>query len=178
LATYGDRGVGVWLGQGDGSFSLVDGAPILVGANNYPDLSNPGTLVDVNGDGNLDLLLVVSFFQVNFVRPGGFVVCFGDGTGKLTYNQNTYFAFPTGYTVYGLILPVPPVVSDFNGDGKVDLLLSTRDHSNPNAVADFILSHGNGNGTSTPTVTTPIPAYPQQTVIAYAAGDFNYDGHV
>jgi uncharacterized protein (TIGR03437 family) len=82
----------VWLGGGDGKFTLKDIYPY--DADLYRDLA------DFNGDGKLDLVSVTA------VRLGG-----GDGT----FGDEIKTPFGTGLAVF-------PAVGDFNSDGKLDLV--------------------------------------------------------
>jgi len=94
----------VLLGQGNGKFSrggqFVAGSP-----NTTPDTLASG---DFNGDGTPDLAVVNN--GVN--QFGSVSILLGDGSGG--------FLAPVSYSVVGST-PVWPVVSDFNGDGNLDI---------------------------------------------------------
>src|SRR5439155_1489608 len=85
---------------------------------------------DFNGDGKLDLLLVVPG------SGGTIAVLLGNGDGT--------FGSPIVYTSNLLsIYSASIAVADFNGDGKLDLAL-TNSEGSTNAVAIVL---GNGDGT-------------------------------
>jgi hypothetical protein len=149
-APTSSTGVSVFPGNGDGTF----GSPIN---------SNPGVsignirLVDVNGDGKLDLVFVSITHTGNqiYVSLGA-----GDGT----------FSTATPYTVFSSASVVQIVTGDFNGDGKIDVAASGNID---NAVGPVGVLFGNGNGTfATPAVTSAGVNAPN----GLATADFNGDG--
>jgi hypothetical protein len=115
---------------------------------------------DFNGDGKLDL--AVSDYYGN-----GVMILTGNGDG--TFSQ--------GSSCCGTILPRELVigmnVADFNGDGKLDLVLSMWNTANNSSYETTLL--GNGDGTFTPTnfsiAVSSIQAPP-------TLGDFNGDGKI
>jgi hypothetical protein len=142
--------VAVFPGMGDGTF----GPPIT---------SNPGVsigsirVVDVNGDGKLDLVFV--FISHN---PGTVYVSLGLGDGT--------FGTVTPYTVFSNASADQIVTGDFNGDGKIDIAVAG---SIDNAVGPVGVLFGNGDGTfATPAVTSAGVNAPN----GLAAADFNGDG--
>ncbi len=101
------QGIGVALGNGDGTFQPVNVPP-------YPTTLQPNyrqpypgdiRLVDLDGDGNLDLV----YNNTNFGTVG---VMYGIGDGTF-YDPVEY---PVGVNIYGLAL------GDLNGDGAVDVV--------------------------------------------------------
>ena len=110
-------------------------------------------LVDVNGDGKLDI--------VTENADGTISVLLNKGNG--TYNAGTLITSIAAINPSSVFL----TFADFNGDGKMDIAVTT----NGNISSVYVLL-GNGNGTfgtPSPTVT---PYYP----ITLAAADFNKDG--
>ena len=105
---------------------------------------------DVNGDGQLDLVIP------NAVT--GVVVLAGDGTGQ--FSGPTY---PAG------VYPHDVAVGDFNGDGKPDLAVAAGIGGN-GAGVEVLLN--NGDGTFSAPTLYPAENDPSQIV----AADFNGDG--
>ena len=148
--------IDVILGNGDSTFQAPIRTPF--GGCNYTIYAV--AVGDFNGDHLLDVAAWGS-------DPSGNTVVFillGNGTGSLTYSA-TYAAPSSNNFNPG---PSSIVVSDVNGDGKLDLVALTP----YNGVYVFL---GNGDGTfQTPTnyplVTTAAPAS------AVAVADLNGDG--
>jgi hypothetical protein len=157
IANQFDSSVSVLLGNGDGTFQKhVD---YYLGGYGHPDSVAVG---DFNGDGRLDLA-VASTFQV---QPGSSVsVLLGNGDGT--------FKVPVGYAAGEQSVSV--AVADFNGDGKLDLLVANSvicygtDCITPGTL-DVLL--GNGNGTFQPPLEYPVGHNPTWVTV----GDFNGDG--
>jgi hypothetical protein len=113
---------------------------------------------DVNGDGNLDVVVATDATTSSFTAVYQVWVFLGNGDGTL---QNP-LSFTTTQSARGVI------TGDFNGDGKKDLITGTGQ-----------VFLGNGNGTFTllsqAAITAPISnaaAVPE----SLAAGDFNHNG--
>lgn len=109
-------------------------------------------LVDVNGDGKLDIVTANS-----------------DGTLSVLLNKGngTYTTEPLVPAVANLFYQESLTFADFNGDGKMDIALTPR-----GAYATVWVLPGNGNGT----FGTPIATQTPYTVEEAVAGDFNKDG--
>ncbi len=82
--------------NGDGTFTLTDAA---IG----PDKGGPLAVGDVNGDGNLDIVVSTGVFLGN-----------GDGT----FAQNSSVALPGG--------TISIALADVNGDGKLDVIVADQ----------------------------------------------------
>lgn len=139
-------GVTVWLGNGDGTFTLANSSPIALGQS----LSAIVT-ADFNGDGKLDLAVTDSGGNAVIILLGN-----GDGT------FGTPSTIPVGNT------PIAIVVGDFDGDGKLDLAVANE------GDGTITLLLGNGDGTLTQASGSPyaVGAVP----VGIAAADFNGDG--
>ena len=154
-AGNGNGLVSIRLNDGAGNFS---NAPDL-GTNNGP---NALALGDVNGDGDLDL--VVSARTDAAGLPNGTVrVWLGDGSGTF---QAGLADVPTNATAVRLVL------ADVNEDGHLDLLLA-----NISSPATLSLRLGDGNGgfaapaTGAEIAVSVAPAH-------LAVGDLDEDGHL
>ena len=109
---------------------------------------------DFNGDGKPDVALVnQAGFTGNFVQ-----VLLGNGDGT--------FQNPVNYAIGAFSSSV--AVGDFNGDGKLDLVVTNSAESD--ATVGVLL--GNGDGTFQNQVDYPVGTYPY----IVAVGDFNGDG--
>lgn len=163
-------------GHGDGSF----GAPIFT-PTPFPVVSGfldgfvePLTSADVNGDGILDLALIIQTVQsVGLDSPGaiGQTVIMagkGDGTFAAPVMQNIA---PPGTETYAVEL------GDLNGDGKVDLagIAFTYNGSGlTDPLTAFVfVALGNGEGSFTLEHYYPLGGIPQTGMIL---GDVNGDG--
>ena len=138
--------VSILLGNGDGSFAAQ--TPVVVGA--QPMWLASG---DFNGDGKVDLI-------TSNIGDGTVTVLLSNGNGTFTRVDS-----PSG------LIPGPNrtelAVGDFNGDGKLDVVVSSES-------AQLFLLLGNGDGSFQP------PAIISNSVAGgfyvLLAGDFNHDG--
>ena len=142
----GPSGLGVSLGNGDGTFTPANGSPISLGKNLYGVVAG-----DFNGDGKLDLAVTDS---------GGNAVLILLGNGDGTFGAPT--TIPVGTE------PEAIVAGDFNNDGKLDLAVANF------GDGTVTLLLGNGDGTFTSASGSPYPVGPQP--FAISAADFNGDG--
>lgn len=111
----------VFLGNGDGTF----GAGTSFSAGHRPGAV---VLADVNGDGKIDAV-VTDFFSMDEM------VLFGNGDG-------TFAAPALGYPVGGDVW-TGPVVADFNGDGRPDVMIPS---SIPDEWSSLVYLANTGNG--------------------------------
>jgi FG-GAP-like repeat/FG-GAP repeat len=144
-STSGGQVLSIFLGRPDGSF-----APRV----DYSVQGTGFTVGDFNGDGKLDVIVVSNIYS-----PAANIL-FGNGDGTLQLPVplsqnigNSYSAAASG---------------DFNGDGKLDLLLLTPDFGSGATMAILL---GNGDGTFQAPHTYAVPVAPYIVV-----GDFNGDG--
>jgi hypothetical protein len=113
---------------------------------------------DFNGDGHLDVVVTGSDNNGN----GRVSILLGNGDGTFQAAQN----FPVG------IYPGSVAVGDFNGDGRLDVVVTGSDN-NGNGRVSILL--GNGDGTFQAAQNFPAAGtYPGSVV----AGDFNGDGRL
>lgn len=138
----------VLFGNGDGSFQKPFYYPL--------NTSNPPVLVDLNGDGYVDIAISVS--GTTSTSPAQVAVFLNKGSGEPgIYGSPQMYLAANTYT-YGL------TAGDFNGDGKQDLIASTD--------SGFVLLFGNGDGTLRAAQSQSFSSAPCTGV----AGDFNHDG--
>jgi hypothetical protein len=144
-----DHKVAVLLGLGTGKFKKAAFYPTGAGTNAQEEEIY---LVDVNGDGKLDIVIANS-----------------DGTLSVLLNKGNGI-----YTTEALVPAVANLYyqesltfADFNGDGKMDIALTSR-----GAYATVWVLPGNGNGT----FGAPSQTQTSYVVDAAVAGDFNKDG--
>jgi hypothetical protein len=184
----GGCSVGVFLGNGDGTFKPeVD----------YNGAGSSVALADFNGDGHLDIVTTggsnnnISLLLgkgdgtfgfpttiptnglANFVAVGDF-----NGDGKLDLaivtGSDIAILLGNGDGTFGTEVdyPVPNcvwiAVGDFNGDGKLDLATANSSSNNVSVLL------GNGDGTFGTATTYPVP----NSATALAVGDFNGDGKI
>jgi hypothetical protein len=144
--------VSVFLGNGDGTFQNPKVFQ-LSGSNSLQTL----VAGDFNHDGKLDLA-VLSTSQ-DSSETSSVTVFQGQGNGTFTQGQT----LNVGTNAEGL------AVSDFNGDGKPDLVTTSF---LPDGTRNVEVLLGNGNGTfQKPVITTP-----GLSASFVATGDFNGDG--
>lgn len=161
--------VAIYLGNGDGTFTLKSTTPTGNG-------SEPAVAGDFNGDGILDLAVVnsgngniptTSFPEVQ----GSVTILLGNGDGTFT----TVPAAPaTGWS------PLAVAAGDFNGDGILDLAVANDGQygiDTPGTVpgvypGSVTVLLGNGDGTFTSAASPATALYPD----GIAVGDFNGDG--
>ena len=144
----------ILLGRGDGTF---DYDPVFASPSFgfYALTHTSQQVVDMNGDGDLDIVAIDSASSALRVLLG-----LGDGTFTRTRDGNKFpltvnTALPAGAKL--------AAIADLNGDGKLDVAVTDSDH-----VSVLI---GNGDGTFQPLTTYDTPdAYD------VIAADYNGDG--
>ncbi len=117
IAESNSNGLTIWLGNGDGTFSLASSPS----AGNNPDGLAAG---DLNGDGKVDLVAAD-------YTDGTVSVLLGKGDGTFT----TGATYPIGKQ------PVAIALADLNGDGKLDVTVA---NGADNSVQVLL---GGGDGT-------------------------------
>jgi hypothetical protein len=152
--------VGVLLGKGDGTFQAAQS----FAAAGY--FTNSVAVGDFNNDGKPDLVLA-SQCQDSSCQNGGVSVLLGNGNGTFQTAQS--------YNSWGSQAD-SVVVTDLNGDGKADLVVSNLCQSTvscSNGVVSSLIGKGDG---------TFWGAHPYssggQSAYSIVAGDFNGDGNM
>ncbi len=150
----------VFLGNGNGTFTT---------GNSYVNIPNSGHMSteDIDGDGNLDLIIGSGdngVYSAGSNANGVFQFLMGRGDGT--------FAGAPGYqdVAYGGLNSVAPTfaVGDFNGDGKPDILTDVESNNNIQGMV-LLAGDGQGNFTQGPTIKGDSP-------LALLAADMNGDG--
>ncbi len=196
LAAVQGRNVGVFLGNGDGSFKSLKSYPLL-----GPGFGDDIAAADFNGDGKLDLLTLDQY--------GNSYVFLGRGDGTFSYPAQLVASYPLGCDTFlkisdfngdgkpdiafctagqiGVLIgngdatfqspafyPAGSsfefATGDFNSDGKTDIVISRNDDN------QFLLLLGNGDGTFQTEQVISLPTQNINGEIAMAVGDFNADG--
>ncbi len=148
-ANCDDNNVTVYVNNGSGSFATG----VYYAAGSRPV---GVTVADVNGDGHNDVL-------ASCTRSADIKVLLGNGDGTVQVPS-------IGYVTGGSPL-VPPLVADFNGDGKADVVV-------PDDEFSFVYLQGYGDGSFRSAVNyyaEPGGGFQAQAV-NIASGDFNGDG--
>jgi hypothetical protein len=166
----GNGVIGVLLGNGDGTFQQ----PVSYD----PGAFEPGAVAigDVNGDGKPDLVIATLCQATGFCgdpAPGGVSVLLGNGDG--TFQPAVGYS-SGGYTRGGARAFV--VISDVNGDGKSDVIVSSECQSSnncnyPTGPGGVTVLLGNGDGTFQPAVSYSSGGWDATSV---AVADVNGDG--
>ena len=162
VANYGSHDISMLRGHGDGTFQ----APLTFATGGRWPVSV--AVGDFNGDGRPDLAVANSGTDARpccHYDPGDVSVLVGNGDGT----------FQAPLTFGGGEHPSAVAVGDFNGDGKLDLAVTSYESClgctfhGPGRVSVF---PGNGDGTFQPPRSFDTGSLP----IIVAVGDFNGDG--
>jgi VCBS repeat protein len=140
LAVLTPSTVSVLLGNGDGTFQ----APITsaAGANGFSLFA-----ADFDRDGKLDL--AVANLNTGFPNSGTVSILFGNGDGS--------FQPPVAHIIGSN--PNSVTGGDFNGDGKIDLVVSLGDGSPPKVRIAAAILLGNGDGSFQAPIFLEIPKF-------------------
>jgi hypothetical protein len=155
-----DNTVSVLLGNGDGTFQAHK---------DYATAYNPTAIAigDFNGDGRQDLAVVTCLPDQTCSGGGSLSILLGNGDGTF----QTHVDYAEGGSFFSD--PNSVAVGDFNGDGKLDLVVANTfscGSNCPYSVVSVLL--GNGDGTF-----QAHKDYPGgYNLTSMAVGDFNGDG--
>ena len=165
FGSSGGTRMATYLGNGDGTFRQA--SPVLTEVTgNY--ITNTA-LADLNGDGKLDAMVSIVLASGDTVSAS-LGVCFGDGTGKFTFNLNT--VIPIGLPYPGFRSEFTAPLGDFDGDGKLDVLVSTTSVSDGRQTLTLYRGKGNGTFTAGPVVYAGVDF----SMVDFLIRDFNGDG--
>ena len=150
FANSSGNGVTILLGIGDGTFTAAATPPVAYAASI--------AVADFNGDGIPDLAVANN--------PGNYQVTILLGNGDGTFKAGPSVAVPQ-WSVF----PEGLLAMDLNGDGKMDLAVTSSDSYTPaNYVVTILI--GKGDGTFKTGATYPTGA----SDLSITGGDFNGDG--
>jgi hypothetical protein len=151
LAVASNNGfVAVFLGDGNGNFNRIADLPPGPDAGAVPTYL---TTADMDGDGNLDLIVA------DFSHPR---ISVFTGNGDGSFQLHDY-----NYAPNGVINAEQVVAADFDGDGILDVAVANK------GDASVSLFRGLGNGYITSAGNIQLPS---QGSIGIAAGDLDGDG--
>lgn len=136
--------INIYLGNGDGTFR----GGFTLNLQQYNAIGAVATVGDFNGDGKPDIAVGL-FNSINGASASGLILI-NDGTGKFSTTSTTLPSSVAG-------------AGDFNGDGKIDLVLEGQ---------PLQILFGNGDGTFTAGPQSASGVDPTSVAIA----DFNHDG--
>ena len=157
-------GVGVLLGNGDGSFQSA----VTYHSGGFG--AESAAAMDVNGDGKPDLLVA------NTCVTDGAFNCVNGSVGVLLGNGDGTFQAAVSYGSDGTGA-ASVAVRDVNGDGNPDVLVANACGNNGNygcMIGSVGVLLGNGNGTFRAAVNDTTGGYEPDSV---AVGDVNGDGN-
>ena len=155
-----DNSISVLLNQGNGNFAAATGSPVALGANEQGPAGIASGIFRLTDATHLTQPadLVVANASSNTVS-----VLLGNGDG--TFAEAPGSPFATG------VQPRAVVVTDFNGDGRLDFAVL---NSGDNTISTF---QGNGDGTFAPFANSPFKlAASEQGPTAMVSGHFVNQG--
>ena len=142
-ANQDDYTLSVLLNDGHGNFALRSTIPV----------SNPSSLVATNltGNGSIDLAVASSYVGEDY--RGAVTIFLNDGHGDFSSNTIIYIGAPGSLT-----LPQSIAAADFNGDGKMDLVVANYATSNLTVLLQTTTQQKQPPPPPTPVVSITSPA--------------------
>ncbi|CAF2712982.1 unnamed protein product [Rotaria sp. Silwood2] len=150
VTNYGSNNIGLLFGYGDGTFGMLMTYSTGVG-------SSPTSIVA--GNFNCDIWLDIVVSNV-----------LGDNVGVLLGHDNMYAATKSSYSTGTGSRPYSVLVSDFNNDTVLDLVIVNSAHDN----VGIRLGYGDGTFANETTYPTEVGSRTQYATL----GDFNNDNQV
>src|SRR6516165_7739772 len=179
VANRGARSLSILLGNGDGTFQpKTDIALPPTPVTALPVVPVAVTVGDFNGDGKADLAVATQIFSTNDVT-----ILLGNGNGTFGAPVTTVTDTST-FAGFGLSGNGQSSIStaDFNGDGKLDLVVvNNKDFNQPIGHGFFSSAPGPGTvsvllGNGDGTFQAPRNSAVGSLAMTVAVGDFNGDG--
>ena len=145
------------------SLANAPGSPIAVPSPPGGLGSNPMSIAvgDFNNDGKLDLAIANNCASCSPVYPSTLTILLGNGDGTFRTAPGSPITVPFGPEFVG--------AGDFNGDGKLDLVVANMFGNG------LTILLGNGDGSFTPAAGSPITTVGGNPM-SIGIGDFNGDG--
>jgi hypothetical protein len=129
----------LWLSNGDGTFAIVSNLAGLNGS--Y--IGWRATLADFNGDGKTDILWDYEATYSDGLSSGNRDLWLGQGDGTFSTVSNLA-------GLNGSYVGWRPILADFNGDGKTDILWDYENaYTDGRSDGSRDVWYGNGDGTFT-----------------------------
>ena len=178
----GGGGIGVLLGEGDGTFAAATAYSSGVIVDTHREYNRSVAVGDVNNDGALDVLAGGNDYNYSTGGSGtvetlGLLLGNGDGTfaaGIAFSNGNT-----SNYVGYQSEQSNDVALADLNNDGNLDLIVASYvDGFNFNQTGSVLTMLGNGDGTfqATESWSNGSNSGGYEYTGAVAVGDINGDG--
>ena len=167
--------IGTALGRGDGTFAALNQTASI------PGISRGGYFLDLgdfNGDGKIDAIAIQTGYpgtpcavQPTPTQDAELFPYLGNGDG-------TFQAKGSGIDLGKIVVTSQGIVGDFNGDGKLDLILPIYSSTNCPQTQDLLLLPGNGDGTFGTPVDFSQASNDHLASTNLLTGDLNNDGRL